>query len=176
MSQTRMDDDLLMTPALSRRFAAEAEYEGGPGLYWGVVQRSNGVVLPVRKGFQAHEHQQMFAFDMVAALNREIHHDGSWAVLFVNPPPLDPMQVIEKDPKVEYDKFVILWVDPDGDPAFPVECEEPMWRVLECDLPHWIQQCENAWEAWRLAMREILSPREGQTYKRAQGQRAPSQH
>lgn len=174
----RLDDDTLLTAALLSRFAEEAQLEGGDGRYFAFVERSNGDLLehnpeaPPICGEQA-----MFAADVLKKLNRELHHDGAWVIVFTAPDKPTPGTLIFASPDgVEYARYAILWVDTDGDVAFAVEWVRNESELLDfadvlmAGLEATMQHCEFAWQAWHLAMRQVLDPKEGQTFKRAKGQ------
>jgi hypothetical protein len=38
----------------------------------------------------------------------------------------------------------------------------------------WVEKCEQSWAAWNHLMNEVLERGEGETYKRALGEQAPS--
>jgi hypothetical protein len=173
----RLDDDTLITPALLQRFAAEAGLEGGNGQYCAFIERSNGDLL-IHHPFApaAVAEQTMFAADVLRKLNRELHHDGAWAIVFTDPKPPEPGVAIYASPHTEFARYALLWVDPDGDVQFAVEWVRGESEMLDFDevllagIEYTMQCCENAWAMWKVAMREVIDPAEGQTFKRAMGQ------
>lgn len=167
----RLDERVLITPMLLKRFSAEAEFENGDGFYCAFIQRSNGTFLEHAEGPGADPMQELFATDMLNALNGKLHHDGAWVMLFTHHDvPVPPLA------KGIYRRFVILWMDRDGDVQFPIENDEPLHVVLAKGPDHWLEQCETAYALWHHAMREVLNPREGNLYRRARGETAPSLH
>ena len=166
----RLDDAVLITPALLRRLDAEGEVDGGNGCYWALLARSNGDLIEHAKGPEPIAEQRVFAIDMVPALNRNLHHDGAWLVAFVHPKP-PPLAIMYT---AEFARFVFLWMDGDGDIRFPVECDDDFGVVLTKGPDYWIEQCEQAWITWDVMMRQVLAPKPEQLFKRAQGQVAPT--
>lgn len=178
----RIDDDTLITPSLLRRFVAEAELEAGDGRHYAFMQRSNGELLAHNPySPEIDPHQAMFAADVLKFLNRELHHDGAWVIAFTHPKKPDPGMAIFAQPSTEYRRYVLLWLDSDGDVQFAVEWIEGESELL--DFPEVMaaglipiaNQCEGAWAMWDLHMRKVIEPRDGiDTFQRARGQRAPS--
>jgi hypothetical protein len=178
----RLHDDLLITPALLKRFVAEGYGEDGDGQHYGFVQRSNGDLCGHHPGSpQIIAEQTMWAADMLKRLNRELHHDGAWTVVFTHPaPPAEGSMIFAQPGHCEYRRYVLLWLDQDGDVQIPIEWIKGEGEmvdfpdVLMAGLDNLVGQCEGAWELWHIHMRQILEPREGETFKRAQGQQAGS--
>ena len=173
-----LDDDTLITPALLRRFIAEARLEAGNGQHYAFVRRSNGNLIahnpasPEIAGYQT-----MFAADVLKVLNRELHHDGAWVVVFTHPEPPEPgSAILLTPPGREYARYVLMWLDRDGDVQFSVEWVKnesellDFAEVLEAGIDSVVEKCEGAWQMWHLHMREVLDPREGETFQRARGQ------
>lgn len=164
-----MDEKLLFTPALSSRYHAEADGLG----YWMVVTTRSGLQT-IRTGCdKPMPEQEMFCRDMGRVLNRHLHHDGAWIVGLVDPKP--ELTIDLSGAGRDYDRALMIWVDEDGDPQFTVEIEDLWWRILAKGPDHWIEKAETAWRRWHHHMREVLEPKNGETYKRAQGEAPPSQ-
>lgn len=181
MSTIRQNDDLLLNAALQRRLTAEAEFEYGPGLWWAVVCKRNGMTVPMKSGpavVVPTEDQQVFAHDMARLLNKEIHHDGSWVVAFTHPSgAIYALPEVAISMTIPYERWVFLWLDADGDVQFPVDCVQPFVEVIHAGPSAWIETAEASWQAWHKHMREVLGIKpkdEAVTYKRAQGQERPS--
>jgi len=175
----RLDERLLITPALLKRFEAEAVFDGGNGAYFAYLQKRDGpdgrfiTHGPFGDPSRIDMAQAMFAMDMLKRLNDNIHHDGAWVIVFTNPLPLEPGSVIRMDYRTSFGRFVFMWLDQDGDVRFPVECDEPFSTVLLKGWPHWVEQCQVAWQLWAVA-EQALGAKPEQKYKRAMGETAPS--
>lgn len=174
---TKLADDILITPALLRRFHAEAELEGGDGRYYAIVRCQDGKILAHHPGAPLlMPEQALWAGDVITLLNRELHHDGAWVVVFTHPIPPQLDHVLHDPRHWEYGRYVLLWLDRDGDVQIPYE-----WVKGESELLDWADvmlagiecvghKCEGAWQTWHMLMRQVIDPQEGETYKRAQGQ------
>jgi hypothetical protein len=166
------NDNLLALPAVRSRLSAEAQ-----GTAWWALTRREDLSQMVLSGQGDYApglrsaplpEQIMFAQDMTAALNRHLHHDGRWFVQFTHP---DAVPLLgNAGTGAEYRRWVMLWLDEDGDCQFPVENDEPFAYALMAGPDHWMETAESAWQAWRHHMRDVLAPVAGQTFKRAQGQ------
>lgn len=163
-----LDPKLYQSAAVLQRMDAEAE--GGAWCAVAYMRDGNAVMLASQSVPDWAPDQMMFANDMAKGLNRHLHHDGFWLVGWTHPAPF----VILGAAGRTYRRMVMIWCDQDGDPQFTIESEDPVWKILECGPMQWAEQAEQAWQKWHLHMREILDPREGQTFKRALGQHAPS--
>ena len=176
------DENLIVTPTLLRRFQLEAEFEGGDGRYYGIVLRIDGGLLvhhPGSPGLCAE--QLMWAGDVLKFLNRELHHDGAWVVVFTQPKPVSIDNVLLADNlHADYGRYVLLWMDEDGDVQIPIEWEEGTGElrdfadVLLAGLENIGKVAEHAWQAWNEIVVRQLDRRTSETYKRARGERAPS--
>ena len=177
-----LSDDLLITAALLKRFAAEAALDGSNGQFYGIIRRGNGDLLVHHPGSPPLiPEQTMWAADVLKALNRELHHDGAWVIVFTDPAPPGQGDIIYLDGgHREYGRYALLWVDDEGDVQFAME-----WVRNESELLDWadvllaglesvMAKAEAAWEMWNTHMREVIEPAEGQTFARAQGQRPRS--
>ncbi len=174
----KVPDERLVTPFMLRRFIREAEAEGGDGRHYAVLQRSNGEYLDHNPHSpELAPDQALFARDMLRLLNRELHHDGAWVMVFTHPVPCSILML-----HAEYRRFGFIWIDADGDPHFTVEWQQGEGEeldfadVLNSGRESWANRCESAWEAWKLLMVDVIDPAEGQTFKRAQGQRPVAVH
>lgn len=185
MHTIRENDDLLITPTLKARLRLEGEYDDADGSVWCVLQRSNGDKVEVlsQAALQAGHlpplaEQVMFAHDMVGALNRHLHHDGKWIVAFTHPSE-HSARVIGQAGAVYWNRWFFLWVDKDGDPQFTMENDDLFVETLTAGPDRWMEEAEQAWQTWKHHMRDVLdvstkAQAEAVTFKRAQGQKAPS--
>jgi len=179
-----LDDDRLITKALLRRFAAEGEILKGDGRHYAFIRRDNGEITTHNPySPEIIGEQTMFAVDVLNKLNRELHHNGAWVIVFTDPKPADMqngLAVLARSGEAEYSRYVILWLDEDGDVQIPIEwveneCEPRDFAgVLATGLENIIGLCEGGWELWNLHMRKVLEPGQGELYKRARGQLPPS--
>ncbi|MER8967710.1 hypothetical protein NKI25_18645 [Mesorhizobium sp. M0808] len=161
-----------------RRFEREAVLEGGQGWHYAIMQRDNGEFIDHNPGSpELAPDQMMFARDLLSLLNRDLHHDGAWVIVFTHPVPGNSVLLIH----AEYHRMCIIFVDADGDPQFTAdwvhgESEELDFAdVMLSGRESWGQRCESAWQLWKKLMVEVIDPAEGQTFKRAQGQQ-PTAH
>lgn len=172
-----LTEDLAVTPALLRRFIAEAEMEGGDGRHYALIRRNDGSLLAHHPGAPGLSPMQLlWSQDILRLLNRELHHDGAWCVVFTHPKPR-----FQDAKHADYARYVLLWMDQDGDVQIPIEWLEGDYtgfrtftEVMMAGVQSTAQKCEGAWEVWREMMVKVIQPREGQTFKRARGERAPS--
>lgn len=191
---THLTDDTLITKALLQRFALEAEQDNGTTAYYALIRRSNGDLLTHHPfGMAAEIAQILWANDLLRLLNTELHHDGAWVICFTHPAQPSPKSTDKREEHrltsldyalrkhTEYQRYALIWIDEDGDPNFTVE-----WTALEstelfdfaevvaAGIESTAQKAETAWQIWYENMKLVIEPREGQTFKRAKGQRAPS--
>jgi hypothetical protein len=176
-----LTEDLVLTPTLLRRFELEAEFEGGDGRHYALIQRNDGSLLSHHPASPAVEpFQAIWAANVLRLLNRELHHDGAWCVVFTHPKPPKLENIFQDAKHAQYARYVLLWLDRDGDVHIPFE-----WMEGTCELRTFsdimiagvvstAQKCELAWEIWHDTMIKTLEPREGQTFKRARGERPSS--
>lgn len=178
------DETKIITPTLLRRFELEADGEDGDGRYYACILRSNGELIvhhPGAPGIAAE--QSLWAADVLKLLNREVHHDGAWVVVFTHPKPsMFDNALLASNMHAQYARYVLLWLDQDGDVQIPVEWMEGtadaslrdfadvMIAGLECAG----EAAEYAYQSWHTLMVEVLDRRPGETFKRAQGEIAPS--
>lgn len=174
----RLDEKILITPDLLRRFDAEAQMDDGDGRFYALAQRSNGAFLEHRMGSRAEPDQVIFAQDLLTMLNKELHHDGAWVIVFTHPKPREHVLASHGD----YARFAIMWMDRDGDVQFTHDWLEKQGEifdfadVLKAGREVWCEHAEQAWKIWHTMMIDVIDPAEGQTFKRAQGQAPHSLH
>ena len=174
----KVDDDTLVTANLLRWFITEAELEGQNGQHFAVLERDNGSFFEHNPHSpELDEMQAIWARDMLTMLNKELHHDGAWFILFTSPGAMAHLL----QSRNEYGRFSIAWMDGDGDVQLAVEWvagesdELDFADVILSGDEAWAQKCEAAWQAWKILQRDVLDLKEGQTIKRAKGQRS-TQH
>lgn len=175
-----LDEDRIVSPTLLRRFELEGEAEGADGRYYGVIMRPNGDLLvhhPI--GPRLAPEQMVWASRVLKLLNRELHHDGAWVIVFTHPKPSPAQCVMLSPTHCDYERYGLIWLDADGDPGFTME-----WSAGESELRNFTevvlagiestgQKAEAAWQTWHLT-RQMLDVKPEQTFKKALGERAPS--
>lgn len=141
------------------------------------IERSNGDVLEYAKGRSAKPEYKMFAMDIMKALNHWMPNGGAWIVQWSDPAPYKVEgHVILARPTVEYRRFVIIWIDVDGDPQFTIEFDDDFNEALTMGVDPWLERGASAWNQWRMMMHDVLDPSEEQQFKKAQGEKPPSLH
>lgn len=153
-----MDDDLLLSQTLMKRIAIEAELNAPGKNTAAVFLRGGNGQIRVLGSYKPDLAEKMIADFMVNALNRRIPQGGRWVTAWLGTGTM----------------FIMIWLDQDGDPQFTVEVEEDAPGIAAVQFDHWIEQAHDAWCQWELAMRKVLDPKSGQTYKKAQGERPAS--
>lgn len=173
-----LDEKLLITPFLLRRFEAEAHVDGGDGRHYALIRRPDGDFLSHHPGSPMLDPaQSLWTGDVLRLLNRELHHDGAWVCVWTHPMPVPLESVIHINPHSEYGRYALIWLDQDGDPQFTVEWErgittdlQDFAAVLLQGINATAQKAEAAWQIWRTYMREVLDPQPDQLIRRAQGE------
>lgn len=158
----KVPDRALITPTLLRRLEDEAG-----GLYWALLQNSESKLIEHSTGPAIISDQKMLAVDLVPALNKHLHHDGAWLIVFCDPAPGAFVPVSGSN----YGRFVIMWMDRDGDAQFSIEFDRDFTLYLVEGPDPMLEKCEAAWQNWNWAMKTVIQPREGQTFKRALGEK-----
>lgn len=177
---TQLADEKLITPELLQRFRLEAAEEGGHAdAFYALIRRSDGNFLshhPAAPNLDPG--QLLWASRALTRFNKELHHDGAWVIVFTHPKPLSTLSK-----HAEYARYVFLWLDADGDVQFPMDWKENETELLDfadvviAGIESNMAHAEESWQRWHLLMRVVpdIKPGKGQTYKRAQGEKAPSQ-
>lgn len=171
------DDSLLATRAFRARLQAEAEFDGGNGMFQMVAVRDGGLFVGFDSGTLAPgltPEQQCWAEAMLTVLNREIHHDGAWVIQFTHPATNAVHGILMPGAPAVYERIAFLWMDADGDVQFTHDTVSPFDAVwAEGPMP-WVERCEQSWAAWDHLMNRVLERKDGETFKRAKGEQAPS--
>lgn len=180
---THLDDRTLINKALLRRFELEARGEAGDGRYYAMIRRQDGNLLahhPI--GPQLDPQQMLWAQRVLSLLNRELHHDGAWVIVFTHPRRPEGLAIIEDPKHVLYDRYCLLWVDSDGDVQFAIEWQKgdgelyDFTDVIMAGIESTAAKAQGAWQVWHTMMRQVPEIKSGdqRTYKRAMGEAAPS--
>jgi hypothetical protein len=182
----RLTEEKMLTETLYNHFRLEAEFEGGNGQFCALTPRDNGGVKRHRPMSPASPRptpeQLMFAADVLALLNEELHHNGAWVIVFTHPkPPVTETLLLVDGFHSEYGRYALTWLDNDGDPQCVQEWMEgssselrDFNAVLRQGGPLPIaQKAESLWQA-AAEMRGVLELKAEQTFKQAAGQSAPS--
>lgn len=138
-----------------------------PGPFRCVIQAEGGLVMEFGTGPALGMVQRMVADDMVAELNKQLHHDGCWLFNFANPEPVS----IAVEMGRRYARFAILWMDRDGDIQFAIDCERPFEKTIEEGPDALAEKCSKAWDWWHFHMRTVLDPQPHEMFKKALGEK-----
>jgi len=174
-----LTDNQIVTVTLLRRFMAEAEFDGGDGRYYGMIRLTDGRLFSHHPGSPTLAAEQlMWGSDILNLLNKELHHDGAWVVVFTNPEIPADFRAIDAAPRHwDYGRYALIWLDEDGDPQFTMEWAKgdgelaDFTDVLLAGRHSTAEKCEAAWRIWSSTHR-ALDLKEGQTFKRARASRS----
>lgn len=183
----KLTEDAIITPTLLRRFELEGEAEGGNGQHYALILRDNqrDVLCHHPRSPNLAPEQLLWAEGTLRMLNRELHHDGAWVIVFTHPKPSAAQCVLLASPThCNYERWGLIWLDADADPQFTTD-----WAEGESeDLPDFadvmaagpvpiVDNCETSWRLWQWQRQMLdLRPHHGETFKRARGERAPIAH
>jgi hypothetical protein len=145
-------DDLLLTSTVRRRVHLEA---GGDSA-WIAMRRTNGEIV-TRGQLIPTMPMVIYGRGLVTALNTRIPEGGAWIVGWTH----------------GGDRLMALWLDQDGDVRFTVENDEDSAVIIAAGIDDMVRQCFDAIQHLRMSD-AALDRRSDQTYKRAQGEPAPS--
>lgn len=156
---------------LNPRFRAGLDAEAADGPWW--VLADFGPRYEAGRSAQSVPApgivQQMWAQEIATRLQKELHHDGFWIVVFVDP--MEPSIFVAQDGHSTVFRAVrLIWLDADGDFQFTVEINERFGRIMSEPTDSWLQQCEQSWQQWKVLHNEVLDPQAAETIKFNQGQ------
>lgn len=184
-------DQVLDSPIISRRLAAEARFDserGSPekGHYWVLACLPSTKSTVVRQNYTSHEDfqalavgynqdphpvQKTFANELLQSLNHHVGNGGGWLVGFTHPPASH--ELIKTDGDNAWGRLICIWLDEDGDPQFTYESDHPFFHMYQQGIQYYTQQAWDSWASWKKIMRDDLDLKAGQTYKRALGEANP---
>lgn len=191
--------DQVVTPLLLRRFLLEAHVEDAsgesieprfegdvpPAPYYAIVKRDDGDLAVWHPyGPALDDMQMLFSHDVLRRLNKDLHHDGAWVIVWTNPappPPMDSLGVLVNPRARDYRRYALIWMDKDADPQFTIEWHEGITSdfktfedVLIAGAVSLMHRAESAWGLWEENRKMLELHKSGATYRRAKGERAPS--
>jgi hypothetical protein len=164
----KVEDGAIITPTLLRRF----ELEATSPFYWALIQTKDRNLLSHGHGPTPDAMIQRFATDVLNALNRKLHHDGAWVIVFCDPSQAENDNTFagKADLGAAYGRFVLLWMDADGDVQFPIMMDRPFHEYVAEGLHSLMECAEAGWKSWKHFMRDVLAPKPEQMIKRALGE------
>lgn len=173
----------IVTKSLLQRFELEADHDGGEAFrYYGCILRDDGDLCVHHPAAPAVDSMQLvWAGRTLKFLNRELHFDGAWVVVFTNPSKISFESAAHAEPRsCYYRRFCLIWLDKDADPQFSVEWlhgDAPSMKdfaAVALAGPEVIaQMCAEARGLWGVSQ-EVLELKGGEQYRRAKGEKAPS--
>jgi hypothetical protein len=177
----RLAEADIITPTLLKRFHDEARFEDADGRFCALILCDNGtdLIRHAPGSPDASPEQLLWAGDMLRLLNRELHHDGAWVVVFTHVQPAPVECVLHNLRASLYGRYALIWIDQDADPQFSVEWEAGTGElrdfadVMLAGRTSTVQKCETAWGIAQTA-RQALDLRPTEQFRRARGERAPS--
>jgi hypothetical protein len=146
----KLPDRVLITPGLLDYFHVIAR--GGP--HWALIQKSDGAMFDHDPGPEPVADQKMFACDTINALNRNLDHDGAWAIVFCDPAPPPFAALMGAD----YQRFVLISLNEDGKPRFVIESDRPFIQHLEEGIHAMLEAAEGGFITWWQMTRDYLKP------------------
>lgn len=112
--------------------------------------------------------QFQFAMSLSYALNKEIAYDGSWLVAWTHPPHV--AEALRVNPRLEWRRLVMIFLDKDGDPQFTVDSVRIWPDVAASGILHFVDQCQQAIEQWKMQLK-VLDLKADQSIMLAKGGR-----
>lgn len=178
-----LPSNLWKSPVIKKRLYQEALFDCKWGVshekphYWCMVPQADEKMGAVTlKNYEAsitnadpHEMQQIFARDIMTALQSEAHFDGLWLVGFTHPP---SKYDIITDTNNAWGRMIMIWHDMDGDPKYTLESDLPFIEQMEHGVDYYVGLANQAHEQWNEAygaeaMKRDFNLTEGQTRKAA---------
>jgi len=152
---SKIDDDVILLDLVGQVLT-----ETNGKTAWVLVRRSNGVkqaktLLGMWKPEIA---QAEFAYGLIERLNRQVAHDGVWAVAWCD---LDEFMVPQR--------LMMLWKDGDGDVCFMLDTEDDVATLFRAGVDYYVNDATNAFAHYKQLMKAV-GVRPDQTRKAAQGQ------
>lgn len=158
IGKTHRVDDRCVLAGLPEDLVVTA----GPHWYACVLGASGKGFMRGRQMFGAKPaaHECELLRTLCIRLNGEMPNDGHWVTVW--------------NPAV--DELVALYRDKDGDLQFTVDLAEREGTPTTANIDTYLQRCAEAFDQWFLLTRKHaeMRPVEGETFKRALGQAAPS--
>jgi hypothetical protein len=176
-------EQVYTSTTILERLQQEAEIDGDQipsrPLYWCTFQLPNKEIhtnMNFKPDFATvlpHELQIDFAKGVLKALNTEVGHGGAWIVGYTHPPSKGECVKVEGDNV--WDRLFCIWLDQDGDPQFTVEnIRWTFHEMLEAGAEFWMSQGQMCYSKWQELTHGVLDLKQGETFKRALGEKRPS--
>lgn len=166
----RFNFDLLMLTATRARLQREARDH-----LWRAYLRAPDGTISTLSGLQQLPKpwapQEVFCSELANALQQALHHDGAWIVM-LSAPIVSPLWKTGIESR--YQNITVFWVDADGDIQFPWEIDDRFEALAAQSMDRWLEDAEKSWQNWHFHMRTVPDTKKAQTFKKAQGQLAPS--
>lgn len=124
----------------------------------GEVKTPGGILMKARFFYRVQPWQEDHARRLVDMLNREIWHDGAWAVLWSHPD-------IEGVPHA----INMAWQDADGDVCFVINSDRTLLDLQANGPESQIGSCEKAWREY-MGFMDAVDVQADQKIKAGQGQ------
>jgi hypothetical protein len=126
--------------------------------HFGMVKMKSGVLVSAQHFYKTEAWQDDYARKLVANLNKQLHHDGVWAVMWTNPTEFGMPTELR-----------IAFQDKDGDPQFVIEVERTLTDLMVHGPDSHMENCERAYQQWVRWQKE-MEISEKQKIKWGQGQ------
>lgn len=126
---------------------AEAE-EGG---WWAVLPTHDGAMRPGFSGYIPDEERRDFARTVCAALNKDSHHNGVWAVVWF----------------LGGNRFALVWKDWDGEIQIFADEDTPFDEFKNVSPLHWGKHADEMIKTWMTTMLHSVRPAAAEMAKMA---------